>query len=131
MTRLIDADALCEEFKKRQRAALRWKEKAILDGDEERSIRADATLAFLSEVKLTIDNAPTIPLPDFKEGYKQAILDGKTNFSRTKGEWIRQSESRTIFFCSNCGREINTSPFTRTDNFPYCHCGSDNREDEK
>lgn len=60
MTRLIDADALCEEFKKRQQAALRWKEKAILDGDEERSIRADATLAFLSEVKLTIDNAPTV-----------------------------------------------------------------------
>lgn len=29
-----------------------------------------------------IDNAPTIPLPDFKEGYKQAIIDGKTNFSR-------------------------------------------------
>lgn len=29
-----------------------------------------------------IDNAPTIPLPDYKEGYKQAILDGKTNYMR-------------------------------------------------
>lgn len=29
--------------------------------------------AFIKE----IDNAPTIPLPDFKEGYKQAIIDGK------------------------------------------------------
>ena len=26
-----------------------------------------------------IDNAPTVPLPDFKAGYKQAILDGKTS----------------------------------------------------
>lgn len=37
-----------------------------------------------------IDNAPTVPLPDFKEGYKQAIIDGKTNFSRPQGE------------CENC-----------------------------
>lgn len=29
-----------------------------------------------------IDNAPIAPLPDFKDGYKQAIIDGKTNFSR-------------------------------------------------
>lgn len=39
-----------------------------------------------------IDNAPTVPLPDFKEGYKQAIIDGKTNFSRPQGEWIPVSE---------------------------------------
>lgn len=37
-----------------------------------------------------IDDAPTVPLPDFKEGYKQAIKDGKTNFSRQQGE------------CENC-----------------------------
>ena len=37
-------------------------------------------------------NAPTVPLSDFKEGYKQAILDGKTNFSRPQGEWIPVSE---------------------------------------
>ena len=73
MTRLIDADELCEQFKKRQQAALRWKEKSILNGDEERSIRADATLAFLSEVKLTIDNAPTVE-------------------ERPQGEWIPVSE---------------------------------------
>lgn len=29
-----------------------------------------------------INNAPSMPLPDFKEGYKQAIIDGKTNFSK-------------------------------------------------
>ena len=37
-------------------------------------------------------NAPTVPLPDFKEGYKQAIIDGKTNYSRPEGEWL----------CPNC-----------------------------
>ena len=41
---------------------------------------------------MIINNAPTVPLPDFKEGYKQAILDGKTNFSRPQGEWIPVSE---------------------------------------
>lgn len=38
-----------------------------------------------------IDLAPTIPLPDFKEGYKQAIRDGKTNYSRPQ-EWIPVNE---------------------------------------
>lgn len=33
-----------------------------------------------------IDNAPTIPQPDYKEGYKQAILDGKTNFNNKGGK---------------------------------------------
>ena len=34
-----------------------------------------------------IDNASSVPLPDFKAGYKQAIIDGKANYSRPKGEW--------------------------------------------
>lgn len=68
MTRLIDADALCEEFKRRQRAALRWKEEAILADNEESKIRADAILTFLSEVKLTIDNAPTVEITEGEKG---------------------------------------------------------------
>lgn len=97
MTRLINANALCKEFKKRQQAALRWKEKAILDCDEERQIRADATLAFLCEVKLTIDNAPTVEersqewipvsekLPEFSGLYLVSIdsLVTVLNFSGT------------------------------------------------
>lgn len=38
------------------------------------------------EAIISLDDVPTVPLPDFKEGYKQAIRDGKTNFSRPKGE---------------------------------------------
>ena len=90
MTRLIDADVLCEEFKERQRAALRWKEKANLDGDEERQIRADATLAFLSEVKLTIDKAPTVCNDNYAMGYQDGVK--KVLSERPQGEWIPVSE---------------------------------------
>lgn len=39
-----------------------------------------------------IEGAPTVPLPDFKAGYKQAIIDGKTNYSRPQDEWVSVSE---------------------------------------
>ena len=113
MARLIDADALCEDFKERQRAALRWKEKAILDGDEERQIRADATLTFLSEVKLTIDNAPTVE-------------------ERPRGEWIKVDrpyggfgDHVLMIECSKCHTELvyhGKEP-------KFClECGADMRE---
>lgn len=47
---------------------------------------------WVKEIYGLIANAPTIPLPDFKDGYKQAILDGKTNYQRPEGEWIPVSE---------------------------------------
>lgn len=46
-----------------------------------------------------IDNAPTVPIPDFKEGYKQAIIDGKTNFKRPQGEYIDATQGH---YCSEC-----------------------------
>lgn len=58
--RLIDADALLEEFKARAVRARNWKVNALNSGNEEAVIRADATLAFLTEVKLTIENTTTI-----------------------------------------------------------------------
>lgn len=62
--RLIDADALKETiFEKTDGLEDLWDTAGILN---------------------TINNAPTIPLPDFKEGYKQAIIDGKTNYSSLK-----------------------------------------------
>lgn len=107
MTRLIDADALCEEFRERQRAALRWKEKAILDGDEERQIRADATLAFLSEVKLTIDNAPTVE-------------------ERPKGKWIYHKD---WYRCEECPWECSECGTCSDNNMNFCgECGADMRE---
>ena len=83
---------------------------------------------FINKVHDLIDNAPSIPLPDFKAGYKQAILDGKTNFTRPQGEWINPSENpefsnREFFYdCSICGN-------TQMDETNFCpNCGADMRE---
>ena len=87
-----------------------------------------------------IDNAPTVPLPDFKEGYKQAILDGKTNYSRPQGEWIVTAEDNDGVhriccpFCSYEKGSNNTDPIIVTFNdFPkFCeNCGADMRGDTK
>lgn len=56
--RPIDADVLKKQF-------------------EDRSLEDFTHLHFID----AIDNAPTVPLPDFKDGYKQAIIDGKTNLA--------------------------------------------------
>jgi hypothetical protein len=66
--RLIDADAL--------------KDKVEVQKDDFPCEKEDEfwNMAIDSIIQI-IDNAPTVPLPDFKEGYKQAIIDGKTNFA--------------------------------------------------
>lgn len=56
------------------------------------------------------------------EPIKNGELVIKTE-KRTEGEWIKSG--KTTFFCSKCGREINTKPFTRPDNYPFCHCGAE------
>ena len=57
----------------------------------------------------TINDAPTVPLPDFKEGYKQAIIDGKANYSRP--HWIKIFENPYTngYVCSVCGHEIHVT----------------------
>ena len=82
--RLIDADALKEEFE------------ATPYNDYDDLLRTERL----------IDNAPTVPLPDFKAGYKQAIIDGKTNFQRPHGEWIDICTLPIIRKCSICGNKI-------------------------
>jgi len=62
--RLIDADAFSSEMKERQTAAIKWMRESVQDHDA--FIRAEATVAFLSEVKLTLDKMPTI-IPADKE----------------------------------------------------------------
>lgn len=70
-------------------------------------------------------NAPTIPLPDFKDGYKQAIIDGKTNFARMQGKWkitgdvtcecqfchyphiyVLSPKECGLNFCTRCGADM-------------------------
>lgn len=114
--RLIDADALKEEYVKLGHCAETYAE------------------LYINTEKL-IDNAQTVPLPDFKEGYKQAIIDGKTNFSRPKGEWIFKNGKyrctacgeRAIYRFSGSGSIIPTELLT-----DFCwKCGADMRGKEE
>lgn len=149
--RIIDADALLEEFKSRAVSARNWKENALNCGNEEAVIRADATLAFLTEVKLTIENAPTV-ISDNK-GYSQGFKDGKecalvsidaieditdrmvsiiseidwekaieAYNARPQGEWLEDSGN---IACSHCH---TIWLYRRADFCP--HCGADMRGKE-
>lgn len=70
--RLIDADNLIKIVEE-------WKKpKTYSEADERQN-------AIIECILYNIRCAPTVPQPDFKEGYKQAI-------SRPKGEWIPVSE---------------------------------------
>ena len=57
MSRYIDADELCKSLKETQDRAIEW---YVTAKDDEIRHRADATLAILCEVKLRIDEQPTI-----------------------------------------------------------------------
>lgn len=85
MSRLIDADELEKRFNEE------------CDGDCG-MCKHEAFNKGVYSCKLITD-APTVPLPDFKEGYKQAIRDGKTNFSRLQGD------------CENCDFRKFTESF--------------------
>lgn len=69
--RLGNLDALKEELK-------RYFSDGVLDN-------ISAKLAF-NMILRKIDDSPTIPQPDYKDGYKQAIIDGKTNFNNKGGK---------------------------------------------
>lgn len=73
-----------------------------------------------------IDSAPTIPMPGFKEGYKQAIIDGKTNFSRQKGEWVLIKNSDGVLKCYECSECKKCQGYISN----FCEdCGADMRGD--
>ena len=55
--RLIDADKFYDELKERSDAALKWYKE---ETDEENKTKAGASVITFCEVKLTLDNQPTI-----------------------------------------------------------------------
>ncbi len=80
-------------------------------------------IATFNCVMNTIDKAPTVPQADFKEGYKQAIIDGKTNFSKPEGEWIDHSEDYAYAECPFCHELTNCE--SNIDELHYCwNCGA-------
>ena len=102
--RLIDADKL---------------KKAIMLKDD---VAYETWNELYDSVLEEIDNAPTVPLPDFKDGYKQAILDGKAQYQSPPGKWIYKCCYGDEFpQCSVCG-EIND---VKTNFCP--DCGADMR----
>ena len=92
-------------------------------------------------VKQIIDNAPTADdwhkFSDelwknaYKEGYKQAIIDRKTNFSRPTGEWKvygRQGEIPITDYCTNCKYEMRWYK----NKYNFCpNCGADMRGEKE
>lgn len=65
--RLIDADALTKVVEG-------WKKPKVYSEADERQN------AIIECILYNIRSAPPIPLPDFKDGYKKARIDGKTIF---------------------------------------------------
>ena len=137
--RLGDLDALKEDFKSRLAKCNEWIEKAK---DKETKIRASAVKAFIGEVIMTIDNAPTVDTtcPHCDSGYAQGLSDGylKGKEERPQGEWIEKVETKQLghgwlttheIVCSVCGGSGEND-----ENIPQCwkfcpNCGADMRED--
>lgn len=104
--------------------------------DEERQYllargQAGAEHILVRNFRNLVEDAPSIPLPDFKDGYRQAIIDGQANYSRPRGEWIEQGYLE--YKCSVCGRHILLEDHWTniTKDYPFCHCGADMRDDSK
>lgn len=126
--RLIDADILKEAINTYDKFACLPNCKLYSFRELEHPKMFIAYVHF-SDIIKAIDNAPTVEIRDnFDIGYVQGLEDGQ---KRPQGKWIKQENKKTEFFCSECGRMIDTKPFTRTDNFPFCHCGADMRGDKE
>ena len=107
--RTIDADALLNDFKKRHKRAIDWKERAIFEDDQELIIRADATIDFLIEVKLTIENAPTVEPAIQKESswIWQTYTNGFGTFKALRCERCGSKRNQvTLRYCANCGAKM-------------------------
>lgn len=103
---LISREALKAEFKRSANRVRNWKEGALNNGNDESAIRADAVLAYLTEVKGIIDNA-------------QAVEP-----KRPQGKWIKTPDLFRDRICSNCKQQI---PYSKLGKF-CVECGADMRK---
>ena len=121
--RLGDLDALKEDFKSRLVKCNEWIEKAK---DKETKIRASAVKAFIGEVIMTINNAPTVEEKSYAMGYQDGLEDGLDGI-RPQGEWLVVGHDDTTYWyrCSICEHEEHDN-FTK--HYHYCpNCGADMR----
>ena len=104
---LISRSTLKEDMKSRLSACNEWIEKAK---DKETKIRASAVKAFIAEVIMTIDNAPTVETyteEDMKRTIKENFDIGyemaKNKYERPKGKWLIEGGTTLHYACSECG----------------------------
>ena len=90
---LISRSALTKDFQDRLRKAHNWKENALNRGDDEIAIRADATINFICEVIMTINNAPTVEVTDIENALLKKIYD---ELMATTNHWPEDLED--IFY---------------------------------
>ena len=110
---LISREALKKDFKERLAKCDEWIEKAK---DKETRIRASAVKAFIAEVIMTIDNAPTVT-PDMAQVL--AYESGKASNERPQGEWITDDMTLSAWRCNKC---LYATPITHN----FCpNCGAD------
>lgn len=115
---LISRSALKKDFKARLEKAKNWKENALNKGDDEIVIRADATIDFICEVIMTIDNAPTVA-PTF--GLFKEMLCSECD-KRPRGEWIEHYDSSDGFTWLTCSRCLFKA---YEDDYNFCpNCGA-------
>ena len=116
---LISRSTLKEDMKSRLSACNEWIEKAK---DKETKIRASAVKAFIAEVIMTIDNAPTVEVP---ENAVNCVLTmfGECSYNETgchdceikvkirralrerpQGEWIEDytAKKKRVVACNKC-----------------------------
>lgn len=115
---LISREALKEDFKSRLALCDEWIAKAK---DKETKIRASAVKAFIAEVIMTIDTAPTvsdylteIARKNFELGRsigksESEIVENITRERTRKGEWIWLGDNPSPnhkWSCIKCGRGV-------------------------
>ena len=120
---LISRNALKKDFKERLAKCDEWIEKAK---DKETRIRASTVKAFIAEVIMTIDNAPTVETKttyDVNRAYDRGYITAMNAYARPKGEW--KIEMDVYCICSECNnKEVKFSN--------YCpNCGADMRGEVK
>ena len=125
---LISRSTLKENMKSRLSACNEWIEKAK---DKETKIRASAVKAFIAEVIMTIDNAPTVT-PTF--GLFRDMLCSDCE-KRPQGEWYKTGQSFINpnkfrnYGCSNCFYELDEHIRIKPNFCP--NCGADMRGDKE
>ena len=67
----------------------------------------------------------------YKDGYKQAILDGKTQFKRPQGEWYYSCDKG--WECNQCHKTVKDMPIDddKKATYSFCpNCGADMRGED-